>query len=246
VIAALLAGAVAAASLGQWVWSARDEAVLAQSRSVLGEVRSAVWIGTVRFSDGAIRPALAQRAGAADELVIRLDDSLHLAWDALGERQVAEQVDAAVAALLAPSGTDARPLQLDYDAPVRRIPMWGRVVRHVGASAARGRALWITSLPAHLRHAGFGSAFAGAVSGHILQVFDTGSTASATEAGSLAVAAGRAGLPFRLGLGAFERRGTGHRAWFGLRDTLEAAPGYAGAWIFPAGRAWGELWRRTR
>jgi hypothetical protein len=50
-----------------------------------------------------------------------------------------------------------------------------------------------------------------------------------------------------LGLGAFERetkRGvTEHRAWFETVPQFARTRGYAGLWVFPAGRRWITLLR---
>jgi hypothetical protein len=53
-------------------------------------------------------------------------------------------------------------------------------------------------------------------------------------------------MPFRLGVGAFERqlangRTTDHRAWFGATHVMIESPWYRGVWVFPGGTSWVSL-----
>jgi hypothetical protein len=133
-------------------------------------------------------------------------------------------------------------LQLDYDCPERRLARWAGVVRALGRGPLAGRPLWVTSLPSHVRNAGYGDLFRGAVAGHVVQVFDTGERFGANALGDLAAALDAHRLPFRLGVGAFERETrtgrTAHRAWFAAAPALAESRWYRGTWVFPAGSAW--------
>ena len=107
------------------------------------------------------------------------------------------------------------------------------------------RSRWsFASSPAHLEDPLFGARLAGHVQGHILQLFDTGLRRGPAEEARLRDALVRQGLPFRLGVAAYERQvgkrtTTEHGAWVEAVATLRELPGYAGAWMFPAGRAYG-------
>ena len=146
-------------------------------------------------------------------------------------------------------GVAVRAVQLDYDAPQRRIAQWAGSVRYLRAHALATDAVWVTSLIAQLREPEYGDLFRDVVSGHVLQVFDTGEPATVVQVDEALRLARRARMPFRLGLGAFERqtrRGpTDHRAWFATVPRFAAVRGYAGVWIFPAGQRWVTLFRET-
>jgi hypothetical protein len=134
-------------------------------------------------------------------------------------------------------------VQLDYDCPTRRLERWAGVVRRLSGGALAGRTVWVTSIPAHVAVQGYGRHFQGAAAGHILQVFDTGDPYSPEAASRLDRQLARHELPFRLGVGAFERelapgRLTDHRRWFEAVPRLARNPWFRGVWVFPAGRAW--------
>ena len=82
--------------------------------------------------------------------------------------------------------------------------------------------------------------------GHILQVFDTGDRMSLTYARQIERMAERQRMPFRLGVGAFERRlpngrTTDHRAWFRAEGVMRQSQWYRGMWVFPGGTTWTQL-----
>jgi hypothetical protein len=84
------------------------------------------------------------------------------------------------------------------------------------------------------------------VDGQIIQLFDTGDRPSATALATLGRLASRQGIPFRIGLGAFERRHrdgstTDQTGWFDAISTFRRWPGYHGLWIFPAGNRYQPL-----
>ncbi|MDZ7629923.1 MAG: hypothetical protein U5K74_00860 [Gemmatimonadaceae bacterium] len=122
----------------------------------------------------------------------------------------------------------------------------GAIAAVVGHSLAQD-SVWVTSIIAHLREPSYGALFRGAVRGHVLQVFDTGEEASEVRIAEAVRVVRRAGLPFRVGLGAFERetkRGrTEHRAWFSAVPRFARVDGYLGVWVFPAGQRWVSFFR---
>jgi hypothetical protein len=129
------------------------------------------------------------------------------------------------------------------------LPRWAALLAALRARGLfDGYAVWITSLVAQLRDEQFGRMFRPLVSGHIVQVFDTGELASDAARAELTRLLTRADLPFRLGLGAFERgrRGlqrTEHEAWWPLVAALTAHPQFRGTWVFAAGQNWADKLR---
>ncbi|GJG85290.1 hypothetical protein tb265_04710 [Gemmatimonadetes bacterium T265] len=250
---------------GQWIWSAADLARWQTAHATRPTLRPGLWVSTVWWeggADGGVRQRLALSprplAGAPLAVVVRVDDRMHAAWLAASDSAIALQLDHALRELLrlvAATGTDVREVQLDYDCPVRRLARWAAVVRRLRAGALAGREVWITSLVAHVAQRDYGTYFRGVVSGHIVQVFDLfasggGGEPSPAAAARLAAHLDRAGLPFRLGVGAFERvlrsgdggtRLTHHRAWFALAPGLARSPWYRGLWVFPGGQPWTSL-----
>jgi len=229
-------GWAAAAFVGQWVWSRADLLPLREVRAER-QVAAAVWVGTLSFHRGELgltRALSPDTAGAGAAAVLRFDDSVAKAFDAFPDDALA----ARLAALLPP--LPAEEVQLDFDCPVRLLPRWALLLSALAPRLA-GHRVWITTLPAHLEQPDFGGLFRGRVEGQILQLFDTG--AGPEEAERLAERLGQAGLPFRIGLGAFERydeegRSTGHRRWLSRLGPFRALPGFEGLWVFPAGRRW--------
>ncbi len=152
-------------------------------------------------------------------------------------------LDSAINVLRSRGGSAAvHTVQLDYDAPQRALPAWAGSVRFLTSHALSRDSVWVTSIIAHLREPAYGDLFRDVVCGHVLQVFDTGEEATAAKVSEAVRLAGRAGIPFRLGLGAFERQTRGglteHRAWFATVPHFAAIEGYRGLWIFPAGHRW--------
>ena len=122
---------------------------------------------------------------------------------------------------VARSGASPGEVQLDFDCPVRLLPRYAALVKALGQGARRGRSLWITSLYAHVQAAAYGELFRGLVAGHLLQLFDTGDGLRPAQAEEVVRTVEARGVPFQLGLGAFER-----------------SPLYRGLWIFPGGQRW--------
>ncbi|MCC7345331.1 MAG: DUF3142 domain-containing protein [Deltaproteobacteria bacterium] len=249
------AGAVsgAEASFGQWIWSARDAAVFAKTKAAVPDLIPSPWIATLSFAEGrlearrALSPALAGASPIA--AVVRLDESFHRAWEALPAPELAASLETALSDLerrAAAAGTEILEWQLDYDCPQRRLGEWAEVLRRLQSGARRDRRLWITSLISHLQDPDFGKRLQGIVAGHILQVFDTGGLPEGLAAQDLAAQLKTHALPFRLGLGAFERgkayeTKTEHRLWFSALPDFAANPWYRGLWVFPAGKSWAHL-----
>ena len=247
---------------GQWIWSPADLARWRQAHARHPALLPGVWVSTIWWErDGARQQlALSPRplAGQPLAVVVRFDDRMHAAWlaagdGAAGDSVVAAQLDARLTELLRlvrATGADVREVQLDYECPVRRLARWAAVVRRLHAGALAGQEVWVTSLVAHVGRRDYGEHFRGVVSGHIVQLFDTGDEPSSAAAARLAAALDRARLPFRVGLGAFERvvpagngdaRLTHHRAWFALAPSLARSAWYRGLWVFPGGQPWESL-----
>ena len=235
---------VAATPVGQWVWSRRDLRVLEQARRVRPDVAAAISVAELRW-DGAVTATLRLPPGLAGPpamLVIRLDDSFHRA-PAQGTGAQLEQAVGRVLGAVGPSQA-ATPVELDYDAPVARLADYAAWLDACRAGALGGRELWITSLPSHLDAPEFGALFAARVDGHVPQVFDTDVPWTPERADRLAAGIERAGLPFALGLGGFDRAGTDHAAWLAVVPQLATRPNFRGTWFFPAGFDWTPLLRR--
>ncbi len=241
------------AALGQWIWTRADLTRYAESAATHHELEAGVYIGAIHCD--AASGALVARAGlsvtdpqaAAVTAVIRFEDGLdrcRRASDSLARFDTS--LDSVVRVLRARSGAaPVRAVQLDYDAPQRALSAWAGSVRYLSRHALATDSVWITSLIAQLRQPEYGALFRGVVRGHVLQVFDTGEAASPAHVREAIRVAARAGMPFRLGLGAFERRTargvTEHRMWFASIPQFAAVRGYAGLWIFPAGQRWTTL-----
>jgi hypothetical protein len=135
------------------------------------------------------------------------------------------------------TGTRIDEVQLDYDAPVRDLPSWARVVVALEGGVLSGRDVWVTSIPAQVEADSYGALFAGSGVGHILQVFDTGLACTPENAAHLAERLASAGLRFRVGVAAFERtaRPGAHECWRAAASRWKSIPGYSGLWVFPAG-----------
>lgn len=238
----------------QWIWSKTDWEVFAATRKRVPDLREAIWVSTLMFEDGKVVQRLALPPAASSTrqevaIVVRLDDSLHSAWEQYDDRTLAALLGARLTVLLnhvAAAGVHAPEVQLDYDCPVRHLKRWARVVGQLSRGPLAGRSIWITSLVSHVHGTGYGDLFRGAIAGHILQVFDTGGDAMPPDAGSLVALLTAERLPFRLGVAAFERvlpgeRRTAHRRWFADLPIVARSPWYAGLCVFPAGRPWAHL-----
>jgi hypothetical protein len=242
--------AAAARRDGQWVWCAADRDSFAAARRQRRQLVPAIWVATIAWRDGAVALTLAHPPTYVPDtrdlaLVVRFDDSVHAAW-----QHDADRFDAQVAAklgwILAESerlGVHPIELQLDYDAPVRRLRDWAALLRRLHETPLAGREVWITSLPAHLGDPSYGDWMRPWVAGHILQLFDTGTAPSADDAARLAQRAAAQRMPFRIGIGAFERgsadaRATRHAEWIATLPVFERQPAFSGVWVFPGGMPW--------
>lgn len=224
-------------AVGQWVWTRTDAELLSE------QTTAGIFVGTVEASRG-----LRWRRGLSPSLplvsseraaVIRFDDSLHGHWDEPNfEADLTRQLEGIVGEL-----DHVEEVQLDYDAPSRRIPRWGALVRRWSKGPLAGHAVWVTSIPAHLTDPwAYRRAFEGAVHGHILQVFDTGLSCTPEHVERLSRQAATAALPYRVGVGAFERgEHTDHGCWFRQWRHLGHDPAFDGLWVFPAGHAYRHL-----
>ena len=239
---------------GQWIWSAEDSVRFVDASRAMPSLVPTVWIGTIAASrDGVVesRLALSPRTAGRDStaVVIRFDDAFGNTWPARSDSLIAADVGAALERILAAaSRSDVRvtEVQLDYDCPDRLLSRWSVVVDRLTRDALAGRVVWLTSLVTHVRHREYGDLFRGQVAGHILQVFDTGDRMSLTYARQIERMAERQRMPFRLGVGAFERRlpngrTTDHRAWFRAEGVMRQSQWYRGMWVFPGGTTWTQL-----
>lgn len=242
---------------GQWLWSRGDRSVFLAARESQPDLRPGIWVSSIRFDPQAGR--LVQRlalpptllTGTPVAVVVRFENSVHQAWPRLDDETIARVVSGQLTDLLqhlARTGTSLAEVQLDYDCPARRLERWAALVRSLATGPLSGREVWITSLVSNLRQPEFGALFRGVVTGHILQVFDTGEEESDSLLGEIARRLEAQRLPFRFGVGAFERvlgpdRVTDQRRWFSAAEPLARLPHYRGLWVFPAGRQWTYLRR---
>jgi hypothetical protein len=185
--------------------------------------------------------------------VIRFDDDFTRLWENQSDSVIAATAGSAVKAILSvalSSGVTISEVQLDYDCPERLLPRWAAVVRSLSRDALAGRAVWLTSLVAHVRHREYGDLFRDNIAGHIVQVFDTGDRMSVPYARQLERLLTRHRMPFRLGVGAFERQlangaTTHHREWFGAARVMAGSEWFRGVWVFPGGSSWASLLERV-
>lgn len=239
-----------APSIGQWIWTRADIARFAETRAARPALEAAVFIGTIHCDT--LTGSVAARAGmslsdantARVTAVIRFEDGLDACRRANDSAAPFNtSLDRAVRVLRSRgASTPVAAVQLDYDAPQRALGAWAGSVRYLTRHALAEDSVWVTSIVAHLREPEYGSLFRDVVRGHVLQVFDTGEPSTPERIDEALRLATRARMPFRLGLGAFERETrngrTDHRAWFATVPRFAALSGYRGLWVFPAGRRW--------
>jgi hypothetical protein len=233
---------------GAWIWTRPDARLLEEARVAQPGLRAAVHVATIeRLADGshvsrrALSPDVVRGPSHEVAVVVRFADSLHADWTPGSEIHVAQAVAPLLSRILEEvdaTGVRADEIQLDYDAPVRALASWARVVGALAAGPLRNRDVWITSIPAHVEIPDYGSMFAPTGAGHILQIFDTGLACTTENASALASRLAAAGLRFRIGVAGFERtaRPGAHECWRMQAASWRALPGYAGVWVFPAER----------
>ena len=230
---------------GQWLWTARDRQLFERARESHPTLAASVLIGNVdcvgsslhlRRGLSPVSAGLTPRA-----LIVRLDDSLQrcLERDADATAQALNQALAKLLREVKDTGVSFSELQLDYDSPVSKLPAYARLLRSLKQGSLRGVELWITSLPVHVEQPGYGELMRDHVAGHILQLFDTGLQCDPALAEKLRAALAAQALPYRLGYGAFERRGApasrSHACWPALTAAWRRDAGASGWWLFPAG-----------
>jgi hypothetical protein len=246
-------------AIGQWIWSSADSALFADAAHSMPNLVSTVWIGTIAASgDGEVhsRLALSPRVSGRSTtgVVVRFEDNFSSAWAVQTDSAVANEVGVALRDMLAAaqrSGVTVSEIQLDYDCPERLLPRWSAVIAILSRGALAGRSVWITSLISHVRHADYGDLFRANVAGHILQVFDTGDRMSLPYARRIERLVSRHRMPFRLGVGAFERRQangrtTDHQAWFEAPQVMRGSRWFRGLWVFPGSAPWAHLLEPTK
>lgn len=244
--------------VGQWIWSARDAVLLADAARTIDSVVPTVWIGSIGASPNGssrVRLALSPRIAGTERVavVIRVDDDFNALWANRSDSVIAASVGSAVKAIMSvaqTAGVSITEVQLDYDCPERLLPRWAAVVRGLSRDALAGRTVWLTSLVAHVKHRAYGDLFRDHVAGHIVQVFDTGDRMSVPYARQLERMVTRHRMPFRLGVGAFERQlangaTTNHREWFHAARVMEGSEWFRGVWVFPGGSPWASLLDRA-
>jgi hypothetical protein len=233
---------------GAWIWTARDRELFERSRERHPELSASILVGTVACSGRqlTLRRGLspASTGAAPRALILRFDDDTTrcLVQD---EAAAAQSLDRALERLLtevAATGTTFHELQLDYDAPVAKLPRYASMLDYLKQRSLAKIEVWITSIPAHVTTRDYGELMRPHVAGHVLQLFDTGLDCSPERAERLRAALARQGLAYRLGYGAFERQGApatrSHACWLKLSEAWRSAPGAAGFWLFPAGIAY--------
>lgn len=238
------------ATIGQWIWTRTDLARFSESRAQQPGLEAALFIGYIQC-DTISKRLLAHAGLSASEphaesvpAVIRFEDGLERCRVAASsEADFAQRLDSAVYLLRRRArSVPLSAIQLDYDAPRRALGKWAASVEQLQRHALRGDTVWVTSLIAHLRDPSYGALFRGVVRGHVLQVFDTGEPATTTQVDEAVRLARRARIPFRIGLGAFERETrsgrTDHRGWFATVAQFKSIDGFRGVWIFPGGQRW--------
>ena len=239
------------AEIGQWIWSETDSSIYAASARAIPALVPTVWIGSIHGTrDGKVagQLALSPRIAGVPRVgvVIRFEDDFGSVWASRTDSAIATDVSASLRSMLgaaSASGVEVAEVQLDYDAPERLLPRWSVLVASLSRDVLRGRSVWVTSLVVHVRQRQYGDLFRASVTGHILQVFDTGDRMSASYADQLERLASRHRMPFRLGVAAFERElangsRTDHVAWFSATRVMSRGPWYRGLWVFPGGRPW--------
>jgi len=236
------------AVLGQWIWTARDRQLFERARVGHPSLSAALLIASFDCKDDAlhVRRGLspATVGGKPRALLVRVEDSMNRCFDR-DDAATAQALDAALAKLLREvkdTGTSFGELQLDYDSPVSKLPRYARLLKQLKESSLRGVEVWITSIPVHVEQPRYGELMRGLVTGHILQLFDTGLSCEPRRAEKLRDALAAQAMPFRLGYGAFERLGApyarSHVCWQSLTADWRHDPGASGFWVFPAGIAY--------
>ena len=232
---ALLVATALAAPTTQWVWSTRDLAVLTAARESAPDVGAALEIGEISFVRNQLHTRIGMAPHAAKDrraLVIRIDDSVSL------DRDEGPLVDA-VRRLVELTHDSSTPVQIDYDCPVRLLPRWAQIVAALRRMLGAERELWLTSIPAHMRDARYGGLFRDTITGHVLQLFDTGELPNDTSVADLASALQRANIPYGLGVAVFERaHGSDHVGWRGVARGLATDERFRGWFVFTAGERW--------
>lgn len=260
---ALVLGRAASAAapdpvVGQWIWCDADRRHFAAARIGDPALVPAVLVSTITIEDGRVvqhlgsSPAYVEAPAVA--LVVRFDDGFHAFWSLADGGAARAAVGAKLAWIVERAramGVPVAEVQLDYDCPIRRLGAWADLLRELVSGPLREHPVWITSLPSHMDVPGYGDWFRPVVAGHILQVFDVGPSPTVAEAPRLAARARAQRMPFRLGIGAFERvRGptraavTDHGGWADAVPAFARDATFRGVWIFPGGMPWGHARRQ--
>lgn len=247
-----LPSASPARQLGQWVWTTRDAERFDAAQTADDALVPALLIGSVRRESGQLRMrrGITPEATGARRIaaVVRLEDSVHPALTSGKAKPFAQGLEAMLSPLLldvSRSGVELAELQLDYDVPVSKLELWADALRELRKGPLGYVSLWITSIPSHVASPGYGEHFHGVVDGTILQLFDTGLPCTGLNQRKLASRLTHHGLPFRIGVGAFERAPSAqsdtlpaaksdHGCWLRRSVSFREDPLYRGTWVFAA------------
>ena len=238
---------VQALTFGQWIWTRNDKVVFENTKQHIPNVTPTIWIATLFYENEKMRTQLALSPGLVKgpvAVVVRLDDSMHSAFHNLSVSDSNNQLTKTFTELMLHlKGFNITEFQLDYDCPITLLPRWSETLTALQYGPLQNQNLWITSLVAHIRTASFGELFRGKIAGHILQLFDTGTTEEATEVLELLK---KQGVDFRIGLGSFERQlpqgaVTAHTDWFASIPLFAENSLCKGFWVFSAGHSWAGL-----
>ncbi|MBX7149131.1 DUF3142 domain-containing protein [bacterium] len=241
----LWGGLLYAMPMGQWIWTLKDRDIYVESQKKVPHLIPTIWAGTLFYKNGKITPQLSLSpsiVSTSQTVVIRLDNSLHGAFKNFSQDELNHKLADALSFILNHLHTISE-IQLDYDCPIALLKKWSDLLSFLKEDLLKKKTLWITSLASHIKEPQYGELFKNKVAGHILQLFDTGED---VDAQNVLDWAEKAHIPYRIGLGAFERiephnKKTMHSFWFSKIHFFKTSPLFCGVWVFPSAHPWTQL-----